>query len=59
MGRSFKQAEQLNGPIAFLIEKGPNCKYCPLRILTDTQVYSEKLAHFLVTFGLTKNRGRD
>ncbi|PPQ81185.1 hypothetical protein CVT26_010295 [Gymnopilus dilepis] len=26
MERSFKQAEQLNGPLAFLIERGPNLK---------------------------------
>ncbi|KJA23191.1 hypothetical protein HYPSUDRAFT_39974 [Hypholoma sublateritium FD-334 SS-4] len=29
MERSFKQAEQLNGPLAFLIEVGPNLKNWP------------------------------
>ena len=53
MERSFKQAEKLSGPMAFLIELAPDCKHdlmYHIYSVDDTHMNSAKMADVLVTF---------
>jgi len=38
MERSFEQAEKLTGPMAFLIEVGPDCEYCPSSVSVVSRI---------------------